>query len=150
MTNLTYTITLEDIGALLHTIRYNKSLPLSSVYDYLASLNIISNDMPALLRDYHVSTWLIQIILSEYARARQIHHLDPVALSTDKRQLLQQIHEDYRMFDKDLEAWSVLFVRYVYHITTHEHEEVAQMTGRTLRRRQKRGLELLYVQILLN
>lgn len=150
MNNSTYPITLNDINTLLRAIRYNKPLPSSCIYDYLFSQNILSSNMPAPLRDHLVSNWLIQIILREYACMRLALDLEPVDLTCTKIQLLKDIREDYQMFDKDLEAWSVLFVRYACQITTLEHEEAAQMTQRTLRRRQKRGLELLYVQILLS
>jgi len=133
-------------------MRYAQPLPSSSLYTVLEQKDIIHDDMPRRLKDYHVEEWLIQIITKQYNRQRTFHRLPPVSVDMKKHQLIEYLREDYRKSDRVLEAWSVMFVRYagvLSAISTQEHEAIAQTTERTLRRRQIYGLKLLHLHILL-
>ncbi len=117
-------ITIDSLKATLHAIDYSQQLPESALYEYVLSKQHVPNTSPKQLQDYHVSLWLIQLISTNYKQLRQFHNLVPIDNSIVKADILQLICDDYLQNHKDLEAWSVMFIRYVNtynNISTDEH-----------------------------
>ncbi len=141
-----------DVKALLHAIRYLQPLPLSSLHQLLQHQHIIQHDMPRRLQDYHVRTWVINVIMKQYNRSRVFHGLTRVSADMSRQEILSYLGQDYQQGDRVLEAWSVMFVRYsglLDYVSVPEHERLAQTTERTLRRRQTYGHKLMHLHILL-
>jgi len=153
MNNSIYTIQPEDVQAVLQSIRYAKPLPKSPLHNYLIGKGILSDNMPCQLQDYHVIRWLTKIIETQYNACRCYHGLPMLFSDMPKKHLISNLRDDYMLSNSELESWSVIFTQYVClsaDISTNEHAQIAQMTKRTLRRRQKQGIELVYLQILIS
>lgn len=145
-------LSLDEIKAVLQAIRYAKPLPSSQLYDDLKRKQIITEEAPKLLQDYLVTEWISNIITTQYNHQRSLYGLTSVSPDMPKHKLMSYLKADYNPSDVTLEAWSVMLVYYGgLHacISTDEYMAIVPITGRTLRRRQTHGIELLYLQILL-
>ncbi|GEM_PF-2430335 len=145
-------MTKKDLQAYLSSIRYNKQIARSSVHDWAIHHNIVSSDAPQILQDYHIRLWLAKFVSGEYNYLRSIYNLDEVNPQSIRRDtFVQMAGEDYRQLNPQLEAWSVMYIYYTglpFNLSTDEHEALAGMSKRTLRRRKNEGVSLLYVGIL--
>ena len=151
MDDLANALDIGDLYAVLQAIRYAKPLPETSLHSYLMAQSTISRDMPAQLQDYYVATWLTEMIITQYNAHRSYHGLPMLNLDMPKKTLIDHIQQDYLLSNAELEIWSVLFIRYAClkaSVSTDLHAQIARTTKRTLRRRQKRGIEQLYLMIL--
>ena len=152
MNSIIHTINSHDIQLTLRAIRYANPLPQSSLRTYLITQCVISDEIPSKLQDYHIALWLSEIITTQYNRHRSYLGLAHSQAVIGKAKLIEQLRDDYSLGNVDLESWSVLFVRYVClnaRLSNDEHAKIAGTTQRTLTRRQKSGIEQLYVQILI-
>ena len=151
MDNPVNTLEIDDLWMVLQAIRYAKPLPETPLHSHLMTQGILSENMPAPLRDYYITTWITDMIITEYNSHRYYHGLPMLNLEMSKKNLIEHVQDDYLLSNVELEAWSVVLIRYAClkaSISTDIHARFAQMTKRTLRRRQQRGIEQLYLAIL--
>jgi tetratricopeptide (TPR) repeat protein len=85
---------------------------------------------------------LSDVITIQLGSLRAIHHIPP----PDHAKLEGEFKQDFRQGDTELEAWSLLFHRFICvtrNLSMHELAGQVNQDERTLRRRQKRGINLL-------
>lgn len=106
---------------------------------------------PDAATDVALLEWLTAQVTDGLNRQRQHYHLTPSEIGAPLADALDQMAQDFRWGAVELEAWSVLFYRYVrvdLNLSWEQIEEITAQDRRTLRRRQVRGLHRLTHQII--
>ena len=107
----------------------------------------------AITEAYLISTWLMHEITVGLTHQRALYALESPQPATDLQTAADRLERDFQQGSLELEAWSVLYYRYVcvdldldwsqFYAATHQNE-------RTLRRRQTHGLTRLLYQIMVH
>ncbi|GAB4527504.1 MAG: hypothetical protein Kow0063_02870 [Anaerolineae bacterium] len=101
--------------------------------------------------DYLLIEWLAEQIVEGLCRHRRHYHLAPPRPTCALEQALTEMAADFRQGAGELEAWSLLYYRYVrvdLNLSWDQLEAVTLQDSRTLRRRQQHGLRRLTHQLL--
>lgn len=95
-------------------------------------------------------SWLNELVLTGLITQREYHRLK-TPKSITSSEVLEVLPLDFQQHSHELEAWSVLYHRFVRVDLDLSWQHLAQLTAsteRTLRRRQERGLRRLLSEIL--
>ena len=151
MTNLLHSKAIDEltpkvIQVILKAIRFSRPLPNTELND----LSIVQAQMPVniskTMHDYILIDWLSNEITNQYNRHRQIYQLSPINRQCSYHALLDHLDEDFTQNNEHLEAWSLLYHRYVrvdLGLSTTDFQNAARQSDRNLRRRQTVGYTLL-------
>ncbi len=96
--------------------------------------------------DLALLEWLNDEIIEGLCGQRAHYHLPPPDVTMSLERVVEALASDFRQGAAELEAWSLLFMRYVRVDLDLSWERLETITGqdqRTLRRRQDRGLRRL-------
>lgn len=139
----------EHLKRLLDAFRAARSLPPTPLKTYMVVQQIVSSssmmDDPVAV-DYAVAEWLNSTIAAALTRQRHLYHLSGPEDDAALDDALKQLAADFHQQAVELEAWSMLYYRYVrvdLNLSWEQIEAVTNQDVRTLRRRQKRGLQRL-------
>ncbi len=101
--------------------------------------------------DFVLMDWLVEVITLGLRNQRQHYHLPEPVDDLPLTGALDQIVQDFSQGALELEAWSLLYFRYVrvdLDLPWEQLETVTAQDQRTLRRRQERGLARLIHELL--
>ncbi len=101
--------------------------------------------------DYLLVDWLAEQIAEGLSWHRQHYHLSPPDPACGLEEALAGLAADFRQGSGELEAWSLLYHRYVrvdLNLSWVQLEAATLQDSRTLRRRQQHGLHRLAHQLL--
>mgnify|MGYP003642082374 CR=1 FL=1 len=139
-------LTPKLIQEILNAIRFARPLPPT----LLNELSIVKAQMPLnatrMMSNYVLVNWLTNVIMSQYNQHRAIYQLPEINRQCSYPTLLSNIDEDFTQNNEHLEAWSVLYYRYVrvdLRLSISDFQNVASQSDRNLRRRQTLGYTLL-------
>ncbi len=96
--------------------------------------------------DLALLEWLNDEIVLALRDQRAHYHLPPPDVTMSLKQAVEALAVDFRQGAAELEAWSLLFIRYTrvdLDLSWERLEAIAGQDQRTLRRRQDRGLQRL-------
>ncbi|MBN1201383.1 MAG: tetratricopeptide repeat protein [Anaerolineae bacterium] len=113
------------------------------VQSRLASPHVLQGDVAVQVAIYD---HLVEHITSRLGQLRSLYRLSP----PDSNQPGQNLEDDFRQSNPELEAWSVLYHRYVCFDQALSMQALAlraNQDGRTLRRRQKLGVSRLTAEL---
>jgi len=155
MTNLSHPevidISPKIIQAILKAIRFSRPLPNTALHN----LSIVQAQIPLVvsetMQDYLLVDWLSHEIVNQYNQHRQIYQLPPVDQQCNYPALLINLDEDFTQNNEHLEAWSLLYHRYVrvdLRLSSTDVQNIAGQSDRNIRRRQRVGYTLLCHHIL--
>lgn len=95
------------------------------------------------LEDFLLLEWLNDHICNGLNRHRTFFGLDAPICNASLKQSLAELSRDFRQNAVELEAWSVLYFRYVrveWQLSWQQFAAATAQEERTLRRRQQRGI----------
>jgi tetratricopeptide (TPR) repeat protein len=142
----------ESVEKALEAMRLGRDLrdhPLRfflSVLNRILSPHVLSGDVAVQVTIFE---YLAQLITDHLRQVRQLHQLD----SPSRHYSEQELQRDFQQGNAELEAWSVLYHRYVCVERNLSMQQIADSVSqdqRTLRRRQQLGvrrLTLLLVRV---
>jgi hypothetical protein len=143
-------IDVPSVMAALEALRQGRSLasghPLAhflSLYDPSADMLLVEDNLAS---DIRIFDGLSRVIQQHVARCRQFHHQSNATPAQDKDMALEALCQDFRHHSVELEAWSLLYYRYVCVNLSLALDEISALVGqnkRTLHRRQQFGVQRL-------
>jgi len=147
MANFLHSETIDEltpklIQTILKAIRFSHPLPKT----LLNQFSTVQGQMPRMMYHYILVDWLSNEIMSQYNHHRQIFLLAEINCQCDYPSVLNNLDEDFTRNNERLEAWSILYHRYVrvdLHLSTMDFQNAGRQSGRNIRRRQRLGYTLL-------
>jgi len=138
----------------LDAIRLARSFPPTPLQTFTAVEQFRLETMPDSLSttdEYVVSTWLTAEIVAGLAHQRALYALEEPLPASDLRSVSASLERDFQQDSTELEAWSILYYRYVCVDLDLDWDQLctaAHQNERTLRRRQEHGLTRLLHQVM--
>jgi tetratricopeptide (TPR) repeat protein len=133
----------------LDAIRLARTLPPTPLQTFRAveqfRLESMSGNQ-SVTDEYVVAAWLMSEITAGLDHQRTLYALEPPRSQVDLKVASTQVENDFRQDAVELEAWSVLYYRYVrvdLGLDWAQLSDAGHQIQRTLRRRQEHGLTRL-------
>jgi len=139
-------LTPKLIQDILNTIFFARPLPTTPLNGFSIVQAQMSPNVSHMMSNYVLVNWLSNEIMSQYNQHRKIYQLAEVNRHASYPALLNNLDEDFIQNNEYLEAWSILYYRYVrvdLRLSIIDFQNVAGQSDRNLRRRQKVGYTLL-------
>jgi hypothetical protein len=150
MTNLLLSdlndMTPKIIQTILGAIRFSRPLPDKSLNVLSIVQKQVPQNVPKTMHDYMLIDWLSNEITTQYNQHRQTHQLPAIHRQCNYARVLTHLAEDFTEHSEHLQAWSMLYHRYVrvdIQLLTTDVQTVTLHSDRNLRRRQTLGYALL-------
>ena len=143
----------EQVRRVLDAIRNARPLPATPLNTFYLLQQRLPESMTidATLLEYELAQWLNSEIMVGLTRHR-VHFSHPTPdINHDREKELANLAVDFQTNSVELEAWSLLYFRYVridLDLSWDEIEIVTLQDVRTLRRRINRGIKRLITQLL--
>lgn len=151
------TLSLDDLEQVLHpivTAQHLGATPLKQLLCFqvcLANEHHLGEVITPAVEDYLLIEWLNRIISTALNSHRRYYRLTPAGRIIARPAAQRALMSDFRQHSIELEAWSLLYFRYVRVDLDWALEELTALTHqheRTLRRRRKHGAQRLLEQLL--
>ena len=148
MEQASHTINLVALESALEGLR--QAIPLGPNHPFAHCRSIRVQRIPgvefAIASDYQIFQYLVRTISAALKHQRERSNLNGSVSKIGKNDPYLELIQDFRFENRELEAWSVLYHRYVQVEMDLSLEQIASLVGmplRTLQRRQQLGLKRL-------